>query len=366
MTRVADARRHRASTAVLAACDTATTTRELLTRVGDAARGGLDAFGSFLCTTDPVTMVLNAEAVVTELPDDMRAPWMQNEFLVDDVNKFGDLHRSGTLAASLAETVERDGRASARATEVNAVFGFGPELRAVFSQGDACWAAANFLRRTGEAEFTADDRDWLASICTPVAEALRRIVLHRTLLGPEVASPGLIVLDPAGRVVSQSETAQELVDDLFITAIYAGPDETLPCQAISVVSAARGHAMNVATTLDPVTRVQGRSGHWLSLRGTHALTEDGELAHLLLTIEPANPDDIMAMIAVAYGLTPREKDVFAELRLGGSMEETAARMFISVHTLRTHVRSLFAKTGCSSRGELISRLFIHREVAESA
>jgi DNA-binding CsgD family transcriptional regulator len=233
----------------------------------------------------------------------------------------------------------------------------------VFSRGDACWGAINLLRVAGAPEFTAEQRAWLGGIVGDVAEGVRRLVLERTLLGPDVVAPGIIMLDSRGHIVSQSETAPSLVDDLWIAPLDGGPDEALPCQAVSVALVARARALGVGSALESVTRVQGLSGHWLTLRGTHTLADDGSLAHVVLTIEPGRPDDIMAMIAAAYGLTPREQEVFAELRAGGSIDETAARMFISPHTLRTHVRSLFAKTGCSSRGELLSRLFIHRATA---
>jgi DNA-binding CsgD family transcriptional regulator len=350
----------RALAAVHEVCAAASTTRELLEGVGAVARDVLRAEGSFLCTTDPVSGVLNAEAVVFALPDDMRYPWMRNEFLDDDANKFGDLHRDRRVAATLQGAVRDRGEPSLRDTTVNRRFGYGPELRGVFARADACWGVINLLRTAGSPEFTDDDLAWLGEIRDAVVDGLQRIVLARTLLGPEMAAPGVVMLDPDGRIVSLSESARPLLDDLWVVPLEGGLDETLPCQAYSVAWVAAAQARGVPTEHEPVTRVQGASGHWLSLRGTPTTTENGDLAHIVVTIEPSRPDDIMTMIAIAYDLTQREREVFAELQLGGSIEETAARMFISPHTLRTHVRSLFAKTGCSSRGELLSRLYVHR------
>lgn len=365
VTAVASTRLRRADARVRAACETATSTRELFDAVGAVLGDALAVDGSFLCTTDPVSNMFNAEAVVVGLPDAMRAPWMRNEFLVDDFNKFEDLHRTGVAVASLSETERTRNTSSVRAVEVNSAFGYGPELRAVLSRGDGCWGAINLLRSADAPEFSADDQSWLGGVVDEIADGVRRIVLARTLLGPDDIAPGIVMLDADGYIVSQSETAPALIDDLHIAPLDNGPDEALPCQAVSVVLAARAHALGAGSRLEAVSRVQGRSGHWLSLRGTHTRGEGGELAHVVLTIEPSRPDDSMAMIAAAYGLTPREQEVFSELRTGGSIEETAARMFISPHTLRTHVRSLFAKTGCTSRGELMSRLFIHRVTASA-
>jgi DNA-binding CsgD family transcriptional regulator len=353
----------RATHAVRNVAETATGLRELLEGAGQVLREVLAADGSFVCTTDPVSGIFNAEAVVWGLPDAMRAPWMVNEFLHDDLNRFVDLQRDGIAVASLHDAIRRTGRSSSRDTEVNARFGYGPELRANCAQGDAFWGAVNLVRFAEAEEFTAAEQQWLGSVTPYIAEGIRRLVLDRTLLGPDTIEPGVIMLDAHGRIVSQSETAPTLLDDLFIAAFDGGPDDELPCQAVSVALSARARALNAASAREPVSRVQGRSGHWLTLRGTHTVDAAGELAYIALTIEPGRPEDIMAMIAVAYRLTAREQEVFAELRRGGSIEETAERMFISPHTVRTHVRSLFAKTGCTSRGELMSRLYVHREAA---
>tara|TARA_R110000868_G_scaffold411722_1_gene708068 strand:- start:63810 stop:64910 length:1101 start_codon:yes stop_codon:yes gene_type:complete len=342
------------------ACAAATSTRELLEAVGDITRAELGADGSFVCTTDPVTALPNAEAVVVGLPDGMRYPWMRNEFIDDDLNKFGDLHARRVPAATLHRAIADSGRESVRHHDVNRRFGFGHEIRAVFSQNDACWGILNLVRVAGEPDFDDADLDFLAEIAEPVVEALRGLVLHRPTLGPENVTPGVVMLDPAGRVISLSDSARLLLDDLWLVPLEGGLDEVLPCQAYTVGWVATAQALGVRSPHSAVTRVQGVSGHWLTLRGTHAATEQGDLMHIIVTIEPSRPDDILTMLSIAYNLTQREQEVFAELRAGASIEETAARMFISPHTLRAHMRSLFAKAGCSSRGELLSRLFVHR------
>jgi predicted transcriptional regulator len=37
--------------------------------------------------------------------------------------------------------------------------------------------------------------------------------------------------------------------------------------------------------------------------------------------------------------------------------EIADELFLSAHTVRDHVKAIFAKVGVSSRGELVARLF---------
>jgi DNA-binding NarL/FixJ family response regulator len=54
----------------------------------------------------------------------------------------------------------------------------------------------------------------------------------------------------------------------------------------------------------------------------------------------------------AAGLTPRERDVLAMVGAGLSNAEIAERLHLGVTTVKTHLRSLLAKTGCANRAHL--------------
>lgn len=53
--------------------------------------------------------------------------------------------------------------------------------------------------------------------------------------------------------------------------------------------------------------------------------------------------------ADAFGLTPREQDVAALLVRGLSNKELAAALWISEHTVKTHLKAIFHKTASTSR-----------------
>jgi DNA-binding NarL/FixJ family response regulator len=59
---------------------------------------------------------------------------------------------------------------------------------------------------------------------------------------------------------------------------------------------------------------------------------------------------------IASLLSPRELEVLLLLDRHLSTEEIAARLFISEHTVRSHVKSLLAKLGVSSRREALEQL----------
>jgi DNA-binding CsgD family transcriptional regulator len=59
-------------------------------------------------------------------------------------------------------------------------------------------------------------------------------------------------------------------------------------------------------------------------------------------------------VAAQYGLSPREREVFALLCRGRTNEEIAAALFISLSTVKTHLSSIFMKTGTRNRLEAAS------------
>jgi LuxR family maltose regulon positive regulatory protein len=54
-------------------------------------------------------------------------------------------------------------------------------------------------------------------------------------------------------------------------------------------------------------------------------------------------------------LTDREHDVLCLLDAMLATEEIAARMFVSVNTVKTHVRAILRKLGAERRGEAVRR-----------
>ena len=60
--------------------------------------------------------------------------------------------------------------------------------------------------------------------------------------------------------------------------------------------------------------------------------------------------------AAAGGLTPSEQRV-AELAAAGlSNQQAAAQLYLSVTTVKAHLRAVYAKLGVTSRGQLTRRL----------
>lgn len=67
-------------------------------------------------------------------------------------------------------------------------------------------------------------------------------------------------------------------------------------------------------------------------------------------------DDLAPLLMRAWSLTPREREVARLVIDGRSSEDIAQALFISVHTVRDHVKAIFAKTGASRRHDLLAAL----------
>lgn len=57
-------------------------------------------------------------------------------------------------------------------------------------------------------------------------------------------------------------------------------------------------------------------------------------------------------LATSSEFTERELDVLRELISGDTDEMIAERLNLSVHTIKKYVKSMFQKTGCTTRTQL--------------
>jgi len=82
----------------------------------------------------------------------------------------------------------------------------------------------------------------------------------------------------------------------------------------------------------------------------------GHPSETVVVIAPSEPAEVAWLNVSSYGLTPREEVVRLVAR-GRSTREVSGALFISEHAVHNHMRSIFAKTGVHSRGEMVRRIF---------
>ncbi len=104
-------------------------------------------------------------------------------------------------------------------------------------------------------------------------------------------------------------------------------------------------------------RIRTVEGQWLTCHASCLAGPGTAPGPVALVIECAPAAELTAMVAEAYGLTPRELEITRHIALGRATAEIARSLFISPHTVRDHLKTVFGKTGVSSRGELVARLY---------
>jgi DNA-binding CsgD family transcriptional regulator len=90
-------------------------------------------------------------------------------------------------------------------------------------------------------------------------------------------------------------------------------------------------------------RVRAASGRWLVVRGS--VLADAPGAQVAVMIEPARPHELAPLVADAYGLTEREREVTRLVARGLQTNAIAARMHLSPWTVQDHVKAIFEKVG---------------------
>jgi DNA-binding CsgD family transcriptional regulator len=279
----------------------------------------------------------------------------ERELLVEDVNRFGDLARSETPAASLrARTGDRP-KLSARYREYLRPIKMDDELRAVLRVGRSTWGELVLLRENGRARFTSAETALVASLSAPLGEALRARARIDTLPIAEISkAPGIITFDRSGAMISINDDARAWLDEL--------PPDGFPRGRIEaswiVAPIIRARAM--ADERDHETarvRIRTLSGRWLVCHASRLLDANGEVESVALVIEPAQAAELAPIVVQAYELSQREAEVLRLVTNGTSTADIARILFISTHTVRDHIKAILRKFRVSSRGELVAKVF---------
>jgi DNA-binding CsgD family transcriptional regulator len=116
--------------------------------------------------------------------------------------------------------------------------------------------------------------------------------------------------------------------------------------------------MAVGARATPATgfhaRLRDGHGRWAVLRASPLVGAGDD--QIVVAIEPASGEQLQGLLFTAYGLTSRERDICHDVMAGRSTADIAEHLFISAHTVQDHLKSVFAKVGVRSRGELVARL----------
>src|SRR5579875_3600043 len=289
--------------------------------VGNTLGRIVPAEGCCLMTVDPATMLPTAEYVENGLPAAELLRLVEIEVREPDFNKWVHLADANRPAASLSAVTEGDLDLSARQREIRRPGGFSDELRVVLASSTGTWGQLTVFREANRPYFTASDVQFVASIAGVISDGLRRDLLLGA--GDRIGARLPLVIPAVAR------------------------------QARAVSTSGAGAPARA--------RVRTRTGRWLIVRGS--VLGDGPDAPVAVMLEAARPAEMAPLIVDAYGFTDSERRITELVAQGLSTRQIAGRLQITAYTVQDHLKSIFAKSGTGSRGDLVARLFFDHYAA---
>jgi DNA-binding CsgD family transcriptional regulator len=334
--------------AIVGVCRSGLAPEALRDRVLPRLRRAVPFDAAFWTTVDPITLLFT-QPHQQEIPPETIPYFIQNEFLEEDVNKWTTLARERLGVRTLAQATDGDMDASPRYRELFRSLGLGDELRAVLRVGGACWGYVCLHREAG-APFTSEEVAYVHRLGPHLAEGIRAgILLASTELADVADAPGLVVVAPDGSLLSTTEAGERWLEEL-------GQPESkrseLPVEIQTL--AARLRSPSMTRDGPPRLRLRTRVGRWAVLHASRMAIPNTDA--IAVIIEKPSPAELAPVLTMAYGLTKQEQVVTGLVCRGLSTSEIAGRLHITPNTIQDHLKSIFDKTGVSSRRELVASI----------
>jgi DNA-binding CsgD family transcriptional regulator/GAF domain-containing protein len=336
---------------------------ELLREVAERARRAVPLEMYCMHANDPSSGLITRGVLSDPGYGEVVRVALERVYFEDEVTPFGWMAKRRLAALSLSQTTGGKPERALRYRELMGPLGVEHEVRGVFALDGELWGCITAMRESGSPDFDAREVEFFRRIAPHVAAGLKAAALHSKALNEAHGddSPGVLVLDRAGRVLQHTSAAKRRLEELG----YLGADwregNGLPSAILSMRGALRralGAGTNQEGSNVPRLLVRARSGRWLALHG--AWTEPGlnRGSETMIIIEVAGPREVSWLKTSAYGLTKREREVVDLVVRGASTKQISASLYISEYTVQDHLSSVFEKVGARGRRALVKRLYL--------
>ncbi len=230
--------------------------------------------------------------------------------------------------------------------------------------------------REGASEVSAMERQQRLQRVLPHLQRAARMQQRNQELN-ELAALGMAGLDTLDFGVMVIERTMRVKYANAWARTMTGEDDRLSLDNGKLHSAEHAHDAALRALIETAAGslgVQGAAGSWMYL------ARDGRPVPFIAT--PLAPSDAMrsgwasplalvlvgnsetrsvmdaGVLASLFGLTNKECIVAARLAAGETLQEIAEREFLSLHTVRVHIRDILRKTGTHRQSELVRLLHL--------
>ncbi|GAA2577090.1 hypothetical protein GCM10010435_61560 [Winogradskya consettensis] len=224
------------------------------------------------------------------------------------------------------------------------------DLRVVARSGQSAWGSACLTRDGGAQPFTAEEFGYVGGIAKDVGFALRADLLRTAMesrpdRGSATVAPGVgtLVLGGSDAIEGFTPDARTWLARLGMADLSSPLPTAL--RWISLEARARRPARSRLGVGDGgLVAVQAEALHGAAS------------PKVVMSLEPASSRSLFPLLLALHDLTAREKTVARLIVAGWPLEEIATHLTLSLHTVRDHVKAIYAKVGVRSRPELTARL----------
>jgi DNA-binding CsgD family transcriptional regulator len=166
---------------------------------------------------------------------------------------------------------------------------------------------------------------------------------------------GVLVVGPQGRLLHANQAARHELARRLVLSLEGGELRACTPEGTAKLHDAVPKALAGKRSLVSLPALQGQA---LSIAVLPFKSEAAEAGFAALVFARVSVCDslMLCFFARSHGLTAAEEQVLGVLCQGHSAPEVARQLRVAVSTVRSHVRSLCAKTGAGSVRELVTRV----------
>ncbi|WP_309128709.1 LuxR C-terminal-related transcriptional regulator [Microbacterium sp.] len=315
-----------------------------------------------ISTLDPATTMVSSSRKLGALDgrNERDLVWSQIEYGGDDPTSITAMVAAGQIAVGVHRLTHGMLDRSVRMSELLMPhFDFHDEARVVFVDRNGAWGHISLFRGDDHTPFAGEELDFLAAVAPAFTRGIRTGLLSqlsRADAGSQ-AGPAVIVFDADDRVVQSTPGAQAYLAQMPVVPGMGDPLTSVQ----ALVSGARRFARG-ETDHAPRIRARTADGVWVVLHASPLGGAGDRAGDVVVTIEEARPQDVIDLVAAAFDLTAREREIVAAVLRGADTREIAVTLHVSPYTVQDHLKSVFDKAGVASRRELVARVYFDQYV----